>query len=346
MAETGISDKNINSIQILRGVAATSVVYWHIDAIPSFGSFGVEIFFVISGFVMALITSTNRNPSKFLSDRISRIVPLYWVLTTGFLIVLALYPHLTNSTTFNIPNYLKSLFFIPYFRENGKMFPLLFVGWTLNYEMFFYACITISLVVSKKHPLILTSIILASVFVLFGKLIDNVTLNAFFSNPQIFEFILGIIAYQVYKLRLVGNVPKYVFFLLGISSYVFMAFAQIYAVPASGLVLYGLPSFLLIISCVELETLMRGHLANFLKSIGDASYATYLSHAFVVDGTIKIVFEKYNLINPYTPFGVSFIVSTALIAGYIIYRTLDKPLSRLCRRKLGSTFPRLYGRYQ
>lgn len=334
MAETGSNDKNINSIQILRGVAATSVVYWHIDAIPSFGSFGVDIFFVISGFVMALITSTNQNPVKFLTDRISRIVPLYWVLTSGFLLLIALYPHLTNSTTFNIRNYFKSIFFIPYFRENGKMFPLLFVGWTLNYEMFFYACISIALVISKKHPLILTSILLASAFILFGKLISNDTLNAFFSNAQIFEFILGIVAYQVYRLRLAGNVPKYAFILLGISLYVFMAFAQIHFVSASGLLIYGVPSFLLIISYLELETLMRGRLANVFKSIGDASYATYLSHAFVVDGTIKVVFEKYNVIDPYTPFGVFFIIATALVAGHIIYRTIDKPLSRLCRRKL------------
>jgi exopolysaccharide production protein ExoZ len=113
-----------------------------------------------------------------------------------------------------------------------------------------------------------------------------------------------------------------------------MAFAQIHFVSASGLLIYGVPSFLLIISYLELETLMRGRLANVFKSIGDASYATYLSHAFVVDGTIKVVFEKYNVIDPYAPFGVFFIIATALVAGHIIYRTIDKPLSRLCRRKL------------
>ncbi len=334
MSETEAVKKNIVSIQILRGVAAASVVYWHIGVAPEFGSFGVDIFFSISGFVMALITDGSPRPSRFLIDRISRIVPLYWVLTTGLLIAIAVYPNAANSTTFNLQDYFKSLFFIPYLRENGKMFPLLFVGWTLNYEMCFYACLSISLVVYKRHPLILTSLILTAAFFIFGRWIKNHTLNAFFGNTQIFEFILGMAAYKVYRSPLLRRWPRRLSVGLGVSSYAFMAVTQAQSVQFEVFFLCGIPSFLLIISAVQLENSIGGRVAGFLKSVGDASYATYLSHAFVVDGTIRIISNRYGLIDPYAPVGILVIMSAALIVGHVIYRTIDRPASHSVRMKL------------
>jgi exopolysaccharide production protein ExoZ len=158
------------SLQILRAVAATSVVYFHIGRsplapIPSpiavFGSFGVDIFFVISGFVMAMVVANGHSARSFAIGRLTRIVPLYWILTTCLLLLAAVKPDLLIATTANLPNYLKSLFFIPYFKENGSLTPMLAVGWTLNYEMFFYLCIWISLVLVKRFYIQSTIIFVA-----------------------------------------------------------------------------------------------------------------------------------------------------------------------------------------
>lgn len=157
---------NLKSLQILRAIAATSVVYFHIGAtsvayfqiraIPLFGSFGIDIFFVISGFVMAMVIANGQSPRIFAVSRLTRIVPLYWIFTTCFLILAAIKPELLNSTTANITNYLKSIFFIPYLKEDGAQIPMIAVGWTLNYEMYFYVCIWLSIVVIRKLYILLT----------------------------------------------------------------------------------------------------------------------------------------------------------------------------------------------
>ena len=108
---------NLKSLQILRAIAALSVVYYHINAAPHFGKFGVDIFFIISGFVMSMIIENGQKPYTFVVNRITRIVPLYWVLTLCLFILSAIKPDLLDTTTANILNFLKSIFFIPYFKE-------------------------------------------------------------------------------------------------------------------------------------------------------------------------------------------------------------------------------------
>ena len=109
---------NLKSLQILRFIAATSVAYLHIFVNPNFGSFGVDIFFVLSGFVIALVVSNKQSAKVFAISRLTRIVPLYWLLTTLLLFVIFFIPQYVHEATVasaTFINYLKSLFFIPYF---------------------------------------------------------------------------------------------------------------------------------------------------------------------------------------------------------------------------------------
>lgn len=146
-AQTPLSQR-IDSIQLLRAVAAIAVVTQHVP-IPIFGDglWGVDLFFVISGFIMCHATA--RSGRNFFLKRIIRIVPLYW-LGTLFIYALALtLPQLLNTTTANPVDLLKSLLFIP-FIKGGIPVPIVFQGWTLNYEMFFYGLFWISLLVSRR----------------------------------------------------------------------------------------------------------------------------------------------------------------------------------------------------
>jgi len=202
----------LKSLQILRAVAAISVVYFHIGSaastsitIPVFGSFGVDIFFVISGFVMAMVVSNGQGPRSFVISRLSRIIPLYWILTTCLLLLAAIKPELLNSTTVNLLNYLKSLFFIPYFKENGTLYPMLSVGWTLNYEMFFYFCIWISLIFSKRYYIHSTIILISIFYFVVSTYIENDVTTLFFGNTLIFEFVFGMLLYKLFILRKFKN---------------------------------------------------------------------------------------------------------------------------------------------
>ncbi len=141
------------SIQALRGLAASLVVIAHIFEHPSRGDpnallltgrFGVEIFFVISGFVMTHVAGEGAfSPGAFAVRRIMRIVPLYWVCTLLVFAVALVAPALFKTTTADVKHLVLSLFFIPAPdpQAASDWRPLFKLGWTLNYEMFFYAAL-------------------------------------------------------------------------------------------------------------------------------------------------------------------------------------------------------------
>ena len=137
----GLQNK-IDSIQVLRFFAAFSVMMVHLPVFE-FGIWGVDIFFVISGFIMMYVTENNEK--FFLLKRIFRIVPLYWILTLGVFALAIFVPDVLNNTTANIVHLIKSLFFIPFDKNGTGHFPILFLGWTLNFEVIFYFLFSLSL---------------------------------------------------------------------------------------------------------------------------------------------------------------------------------------------------------
>jgi exopolysaccharide production protein ExoZ len=327
--------KNLQSLQVLRAVAATSVVYFHIGAVPEFGSFGVDIFFVISGFVMAMIITGGQSPYTFAISRLARIVPLYWILTTGLLLLAAVKPELLNSTTADLGNYLKSLFFIPYVKENGLLRPMLHVGWTLNYEMFFYACLLVAIIAARRFYLPLTLLLLVLAYGVVGQS-QNEVAAGFFGSTLLFEFGFGLCAFELYRRRWLEAAGKPALIVAALLSYGLMAVVQVADVDGPRWLVFGVPSVLLVLALTSLEGALfsrnsRG--IRVLASIGDASYATYLSHFYVVEVFRKIAAQKFHLLDPYTPSGVLLIVLCSLLVGQVLYVLVDRPLSRYCRDK-------------
>ena len=115
---------------------------------------GVDIFFVISGFIMVYASSrwfgSARAPRVFLAHRIARIVPLYWATMMVYLAVLLLTPWLLNSEYLAPHFVIASFLFIPAARPDGLVQPLYSLGWTLNYEMFFYALFAIAIAFPRR----------------------------------------------------------------------------------------------------------------------------------------------------------------------------------------------------
>ncbi len=326
----------LHSLQILRFIAATSVVYYHITF--TYGSFGVDIFFVLSGFVIALVVYDKQDPLFFAISRISRIVPIYWLLTTLLLILIFIAPklvHESSAANANFFNYLRSLFFIPFF-EDKEMKPILQLGWTLNYEMIFYAITWISLLLSRKS-LILTSTILVLLFFAFSFLIKNNMASSFFGNDIILEFILGIIAFKIYSTSFLKRISAILLFLILIFSYCLMIYFQIKDLTTSRLLFYGLPSCLIILSCVGLENKIlevKNEIISFLVSMGDASYSTYLTHWYVIVACRKIFSERLKIIDFYSPFGVLLTLIFSLIVGQLIYKYADRPMNYSLKKYL------------
>ncbi|MDM0054330.1 acyltransferase family protein [Variovorax fucosicus] len=343
------ASEQIYSLQILRAVAAASVVYAHTFTAPQFGSFGVDLFFVISGFVMYMIVQRpDTTPASFLAARVARIVPLYWAVTTMVLLVAWLAPQLMGTTVANLGDYLKSLLFIPYLRADGIMVPMLMPGWTLNYEMLFYLTILGVLCVGKLAFFWSVSAVLLAYFFL-GSLDELKSLDqpespdqpesqdqakslarTFFHTTLWLEFILGMLCHAIHEKVRVWRIPKKVICAALVS---FFALLALFEGRADRFLVAGIPSAFIVLFALQLEGALKTLRASVLRALvhlGDASYATYLSHMFVVGVVERILFARTGVEK--NIFTAIFTVACALAAGSLIYRLIDRPLSNGARR--------------
>ena len=190
------------SIQHLRAVAALLVLLYHvlIHWLPQyqthyeFLSGGVDIFFVISGFVMWGVTAGRRGGSwSFFSKRLKRIVPLYWILTTVMLAMMLARPSVLMTSRFDVVHVVTSYLFIPWRHPvKGSFEPLLTPGWTLNLEMMFYVIFAVILLAPMRFRLPAVLGALAGLVVL--GLIPHAGTSQFdfYTDPIILEFAMGV----------------------------------------------------------------------------------------------------------------------------------------------------------
>lgn len=190
----------ISNLQVLRFVAALSVLTAHaadlflrdrglLGGVPLNG--GVDIFFLISGFVMTWVTRGDMpgGPSAraFLVRRAIRIVPAYWFFTTLLVLVVLHSPELVRNTVVDPESVATSYAFIPWPRPDGKINPILSQGWTLNYEAFFYLAFAAALLVKRGLIFLLGAFCaLAAASVVVSP--ESFTLW-FYTDPIILEFV-------------------------------------------------------------------------------------------------------------------------------------------------------------
>lgn len=151
----------LNNIQCLRAIAAYMVVVYHARLLTpigdqvsfEFGNAGVDIFFFISGFIINHVGARTDvgAPARFLLKRAIRIVPLYWLLTVLVGVAGQVAPSLAGAGGRpDVTRIAQSLFFVPYYDDTGEMHPVLFMGWTLNFEVFFYLLFAAALLIRHE----------------------------------------------------------------------------------------------------------------------------------------------------------------------------------------------------
>lgn len=281
-----------------------------------------------------MASEKNIGAMQFAISRITRVVPLYWLMTTGVMLVAILSPESLKSTTASVPNYLKSIFFIPYYKESGVIQPMLFVGWTLNYEMLFYAMGCAALAISPYRFFYVTSILMVFAFWVGYLLPEGTAYADFLRSNLLFEFMLGMIAFKLRGTALLRKIPVWLIAILILSLYVAMAVFEIRGL-GNRFIEFGIPSFLIVLLAIQLEPLfpkLNSIVAQTLVHIGDASYATYLSHAFVVQFLRKLLPRFTNGLTIESPIGVVITISVSLAVGALIYVCLDKPSVRAAKK--------------
>ena len=129
-----------------------------------------------------------------LGRRAARIFPLYWVATTGVLLVAFAIPHaLSEPLGGGIGYILASYFFIPWQRPDGFIQPVFRLGWTLNYELLFYSIFALFLVLPRRWATACVTVVilaLAAAGVLFRPSIPQFL---FWTDPIIVEFAVGML---------------------------------------------------------------------------------------------------------------------------------------------------------
>jgi len=359
----------LNSIQLLRAVAVSLVVYAHsIDLqmsfsmsrqqhffyLQNFGAIGVDLFFVISGFVITFVANQYVGAAaggQFLVKRFLRINPGYYIASLGYLCfstAAVLVWHNPTSKLVSEPwhRLLQTLLIFPLNAVPGKRMPLLIVGWTLSFEWLFYGLFFL-LIVSKSRRKPLLLIVLVAMLVLAGYIAhfhDNRLI--FMTNPILLEFLLGVIICQVYtSTKVIPAVAAMALVLAGTGIYVYeifhgygnvseLQFTMDGSLSLLRFLLWGLPSGLLVMGCVFLEKkqlFARVWNNKWIQLTGDASYSIYLVH-IIVFSMLSQVHRRIKL-NALPDLSIFLQLALAIAAGIAFYRLVEKPLLQRLQRK-------------
>ncbi|MCG7537354.1 acyltransferase [Pseudoalteromonas sp. OOF1S-7] len=342
----------INSIQLLRAFAALAVVLCHVlkfmhnkveeinygyQTLANVLMIGVDIFFIISGFIIySSFINKRLTPSQFIERRLVRIYPIFWFVCLLIVPVLLLKPEWVNSASPLPPSLFHSFLLIPH-----ESAPLLMVAWTLEYEVFFYVLFAISLFFKNTIGFLITIFSSLIIIGFVSEPFEDPILQVI-TSPLLMQFILGIFIAKLYlKTNSSINSKRW----LAVSITLFLLSAIILYLGSESFKVsdvnnrvarFTIPAVMIVIGFLLFENFMDKK-SRFQKSIiyfGDASYSIYLIHVLTLSAFIKVcnaidLNEKIGL--PLTIF-VAFIACT--ISGCIMHTFIEKPMIKNINRKL------------
>ena len=322
--------KKLYGIQYLRAAAAMSVVLFHATertGSPHFviGAAGVDVFFVISGFIMWVISVERpTRPARFMAERFLRIAPVYW-MATGVMVaggVLGLFPHLVVT----VPHVLASFFFLPARSpSNGHVWPVLVQGWTLNYEMFFYAVFALALALPKRLRLPFMTIVFGSLVALRQVAGEDAFLLNFYGRPVILEFLAGAV---IGKAWLAGRLPR------GVAPFLFLVAALLgFAAVGLGWLPYVTGvlapcACLVVAGMAGIEADGRLGVSPALAYLGDGSYSIYLWHTLA----ISVVLRASDALGLHASAQLALCLAGGALGGLIAYEVLERPATAFLKR--------------
>lgn len=298
----------------LRGIAVIVVILYHskikfFGAEPFSGGYiGVDIFFVISGFVMIYTQAINpKSILTFYKSRILRIVPIYWLITIFIIIIYFLFPNIFKTFTIDIKSSISSFLFISQLFNNS--FPIINLGWTLEWEMLFYLIFGISLYFKSLNKII--------IFIFFMMIL------IFFVSQKLFfiEFFLGVITgYSYIKFKKINQNIGIIILALGILGLLMSINPSSKLHTYDRFIVWGLPSTLIVIGAIYTKQIKN----KFLLYLGDASYSIYLVQILTIPGYYKFI-TFLNLENNYTLLSIVCLI-LSITFGCIFHSYVEKKL--------------------
>jgi exopolysaccharide production protein ExoZ len=303
------------------------------------------VFFVISGFIIAYIGA--RSPDRFLTRRLVRIVPFYWTATLAVFGAAILAPHILRSTQADYLQLLCSLFFIPRETSHAAMAPTLILGWSLNYEMYFYLMFALALAIApRKAPVLCCLGIVATALLIEVSGLSHPSVR-FYARPLVFEFVFGVCVYYLMAaaerhIGWYGQRPRirWGLWVAALSAALLIGVEEAYG--GFGLPRFlaaGVPAFVLVLTALLLERLYGVKTkSNIIFVVGESSYILYLIHPYVIYGVLRTAFStRAELSLPATIGLVIALPFVSTVAAVAIHVWFEKPvLASLRRTLLGS----------
>ncbi|MDP2802327.1 MAG: acyltransferase [Phreatobacter sp.] len=274
------------SIQYLRALAALMVVAYHVlGDVAVIGAAGVDVFFVISGLVIAMVTASKPvRPMVFAYDRVARILPLYWLFTALLVATKLLAPDLLPRLPLDTGWIVSSFLLIPtVVPGTADRFPFLYQGWTLWFEALFYLLVLAAMLVSRRRKAVILSLVLLALVATGAMLDPQGPVGISFTSPLLLEFLAGYL-FGTWR-QAGGRLPAASGLLLvGIGLLGFIAAAGFAGAPEGWprILWWGLPALALVTGAVILDDSRRIGAHAFPLLLGDASYAVYLSHGIAI----------------------------------------------------------------
>ncbi len=340
----------ILSLQALRALSAILVVlfhnsleifdnkkYWASNPFPnsfSFGHSGVEIFFVISGFIMYSIhindESSVASAVKFLNNRFVRIFPAYWIVLTMVLVGDIIFFHSISDGSITGPVVVSSYALIAWsMHDYGLPSTVLVVAWTLYHEVLFYLIFSIY-VFNRRVGLISMGVwFLAASIMLFTP--KNLTFASFYLSYLHILFGFGLFSSYLYHRRVISN--SWIIAVIGILIFVLAASSdkghRDLDLSAFRSLAYGLGAAMVIFGSAAMERKGGIVIPSLLVFVGDASYSIYLVHQPALVFVTKIVASLHLNHQRFAILCYITFPLLALGAGACFHLGVERPLLRL-----------------
>lgn len=338
--------ERLKGIQVLRGVAAIGVVALHaanrvkgltntqLSPLWIVGDHGVDVFFVISGFIMFHTSGRDFGGAsegmEFIARRVIRIAPLLWIMSLAMVVFLVL-----RDDTPPLSSVISTLTLVPY------DWSVLDVSWTLSYEMYFYVLFAffIFAAAQRYRAFLIISAIVA--IVVAGHLLvtappmegDGLEVMGwhFLSNPIAIEFCFGILLARFISLEDVGSLWPIMAgaaaLLVMIGNGFFYASSEYLHLhlPEIRWLIMGVPAAVLVAAALKARVL-SGPISSFGLLCGDASYSIYLSHLFAIIGCLWIL--KQVAPNMPAPLMALAIIIVSCLSGISVFLVIERPITR------------------
>lgn len=348
------NQQKIYFIEVLRGVASLLVVGYHLpgplihayEFWPSMGldlfrngNIGVDIFFMISGFIICYATKNVEHKPllSFTLRRLFRIYPLFL-----FCVLFAWFTYASGKPS---SEFIRSALLLhgnyslpaPFFGYN-----ILYPAWTISFEVIFYAIFLSAMAINHTHRALISSIVmLVSIFGIQLLFKNSVSVSGDFSSysdkmfwmspiltllssPMFLEFIFGMFLYKAFTKigPIKNNIIRYLMVTLSIVGVYLMFYIN---TKTHGLTDKGMIAAFIFISMMVSE--MSGVKMSFrvTKFFSDISYSLYLTHAIVL--TLVSLYLKKNGISELPKGIITFVCLMSLCIGvsYIAHISIERP---------------------